>query len=217
MSKLLKENLQLLNNKIHIIGVTGGSGAGKTYLCKNLVNKFNDIEILKIKLDSYYFDLKHLPMKEREKNNFDHPSSFDFNLLYNDLKKLKKNIPIKIPIYDYKTHTRKSRYDLVDKKYCLILVEGILSLYNEQIRNMLYCSVYINISNEIRKNRRIARDLVSRDRTIESITKQYSETVEPMYRKYIEPTKKFADISIREISNNDKGYIELINKINSII
>lgn len=205
-----------MNKKVHIIGITGGSGSGKTYLCANLAHKFNNIEILQIKLDSYYLDLKHLPMQEREKNNFDHPSSFDFDLLYNDLEKLKKNIPIKIPVYDYKTHTRKSKYDLVDKKYCLILVEGILSLYNKQIRNMFYCSVYINISNEIRKSRRLKRDLVSRNRTLESITKQYSETVEPMYKKYIEPTKEFADISIKEISNSDKGYTELIKKINTI-
>ena len=209
-------SLQFLNNKVHIIGITGGSSSGKTYLCNNLINYFKGINILQIKLDSYYYDLKHLTMTEREKNNFDHPSAFDFNLLSKHLKQIKNNLYTEIPIYDYTTHTRKSEYRIIDKEYCLILVEGILSLYNEQIRNMFYCSVYINISNEIRKSRRLKRDLESRDRTIESITKQYSETVEPMYKKYIEPTKEFADISIKEISNSDKGYTELIKKINTI-
>ena len=205
-----------MNKKNHIIGITGGSGAGKTYLCKNLVERFKGIDILQIKLDSYYFDLKHLPMQEREKNNFDHPSSFDFDLLYKHLEQIKNNAPTKVPLYDYKTHTRKLGFNLVDKEYCLILVEGILSLYNEQIRNMLSCSVYINISNKIRKERRLKRDLATRERSIESITKQYKDTVEPMYMKYIKPTEKYSDILIKKISNNDIGYLELIEKIKTI-
>ena len=206
-----------MNKKVHIIGISGGSSSGKTYLCNNLMNQFEDIDILQIKLDSYYFDLKHLSMEEREKNNFDHPSAFDFNLLNKHLNQIKNNLIAKIPIYDYTTHTRKSEYTIIDKEYCLILVEGILSLYDEQIRNMMSFSVYIDISNDIRKQRRIKRDLNSRERTFESISKQYKNTVEPMYMKYIEPTKIFSDIIINEISNKDKGYIKLLDKINTII
>ena len=181
------------------------------------MNQFEDIDILQIKLDSYYFDLKHLSMEEREKNNFDHPSAFDFNLLYAHLKQIKNNLIAKIPIYDYTTHTRKLECTIIDKEYCLILVEGILSLYDEQIRNMMSFSVYIDVSNDIRKHRRIKRDLDSRERTFESISKQYKNTVEPMYMKYIEPTKIFSDIVINEISDKDMGYIKLLDKINIII
>ena len=162
-----------MNKKVHIIGVAGGSSSGKTYLCNNLMSKFENIDILQMKLDSYYFDLKHLSMEDREKNNFDHPSAFDFNLLYAHLKQIKNNLITKIPIYDYTTHTRKSECTIIDKEYCLILVEGILSLYDEQIRNMMSFSVYIDVSNDIRKHRRIKRDLDSRERTFESISKQY--------------------------------------------
>ena len=206
-----------MNKQVHIIGVAGGSSSGKTYLCNNIVNQFKNIDILQIKLDSYYFDLKHLSLKHREKNNFDHPSAFDFNLLYTHLKQIKNNLITKIPIYDYITHTRKSECIIIEKEYCLILLEGILSLYDEQIRNMMSFSVYINISNDIRKQRRIKRDLASRERTFESISDQYKNTVEPMYIKYIEPTKKKSDIIINKISNKDIGYMKLLDKINILI
>ena len=206
-----------MNKGIQIIGITGGSGSGKTFLCDNLVNHFNANDILEIKLDSYYFDLKHLKMEEREKNNFDHPSSFDFNLLYKHLKQIQEGLITNIPVYDYTTHTRKSEYQIINKEYCLILVEGILSLYNEQIRNMMSFSVYIDIPNNIRKKRRLKRDLAQRERTAESISLQYTNTVEPMYTKYIKPTKKFSDVVIKEINYKDIGYIQLLDKINTIL
>jgi len=205
-----------LNKNIKIIGITGGSGSGKTFLCNKLINHFSNIDILEIKLDSYYFDLKHLKMEEREKNNFDHPSSFDFKLLYTHLKQIKKGIITNIPVYNYKTHTRKSEYQIVDKKYCLILLEGILSLYDKEIRKMMSYSVYLEVPNDIRKDRRFKRDLANRDRTAESISMQYKNTVEPMYKKYIEPTKKYSDIIINKIDKKDNGYFELLNNINTI-
>jgi len=206
-----------LNNKIYIIGITGGSSSGKTYLCNNLIKHFNGINILQIQLDSYYYDLKHLSMEEREKNNFDHPEAFDFNLLSKHLKQIKNNLLTEVPIYDYATHTRKSESTIIDEEYCLILVEGILSLYDERIRNMMDCSVYLDVSNDIRKERRIKRDLKSRKRTLSSISIQYKNTVEPMYKQYIEPTKKYSDILIKEINDKDSGYIRLLNEINTII
>ncbi len=206
-----------MSRKIKIIGIGGGSSSGKTYLCNELVNIFGNDKILAIPIDAYYKDLKHLKMEDREKINFDHPSSFEFDLLYKHLNQIKNNNQIKLPIYDYTTHTRKNEYHIIDKEYCVILIEGILSSYNKEIRDMMSLNVFIDTPNQLRKLRRTKRDLENRERTLESILKQYKNTVEPMYKKYVEPMKKYSDIIIKEISNNDKGYITLINKIKDII
>ena len=210
------ENLQSLNNNLSIIGIAGGSGSGKTYLC-NKINKLFKGKILIIQVDSYYKDLSHLEFSKREKNNFDHPSSFEFDLLYEQLLDIKNKKIIKMPIYNYKEHLRKKEYTLIDKEYTLILVEGILSLYNTKIRDMMCCRVFIDTYNELRKERRISRDVKNRERTLDSILNQYESTVEPMYKKFIEPTKKKSDIIIRECNDNDQGYKLLLKKIKTIV
>jgi len=205
-----------LNNTTSIIGIAGGSGSGKTYLCNKINELFNN-SILIIEVDSYYKDLSHLEFSEREKNNFDHPSSFEFELLYNQLINLNNNKRIEMPKYNYKTHTRMKSCNIIDKEYSLIIVEGILSLYHSNIRNMMCCNVFIDTYNNLRKERRIKRDVKKRDRTLHSILNQYSNTVEPMYKKFIEPTKKYADIIINECNDNDDGYNLLLNKIRCLI
>ena len=206
-----------MNNNPYIIAITGGSGSGKTFLCNKLIREFGEEKILKIEVDSYYKNLVHLKMEEREKNNFDHPDAFEFDLLYEDLNKIKNSKKINIPLYDYKTHTRKNEYRLIDREYNIILLEGIFSTYKTNIRNMLYLNTFIDISNRIRKNRRIKRDKQKRERTLESIEYQYSNTVKPMYEKYVEPTKKYADLIIKEISKSDEGYIKLLEIISTLI
>ena len=140
-----------MNKKTHIIGIGGGSSSGKTYLCNKLVKMFGNEHILAIQVDAYYKDLKHLKMHDREKVNFDHPSSFEFDLLYKQLNQIKNNHPIKIPIYDYTTHTRKKEYHIIDKEYCVILIEGILSAYSKEIREMMSLNVFIDTPNHLRK------------------------------------------------------------------
>ena len=95
-----------MSNNPYIIAITGGSGSGKTFLCNKLIKEFGEDKILKIEVDSYYKNLAHLKMEKREKNNFDHPNAFEFDLLYEDLNKIKNSKKINIPLYDYKTHTR---------------------------------------------------------------------------------------------------------------
>ena len=136
---------QSLNNKIYIIAITGGSGSGKTFLCNKLIKEFGEDKILKIEVDSYYKNLAHLKMEKREKNNFDHPNAFEFDLLYKDLKKIKDSKKINIPIYDYKTHTRKNKFRIIDKQYTVVLLEGIFSTYKQNIRDMLYLNIFIDV------------------------------------------------------------------------
>ena len=191
-----------------IIGITGGSGSGKTYLTKKIINKFGDEKINIIKMDSYYKDLAHLSMQEREMNNFDHPDAFDFELLVNHLNILFKEDSVKIPVYDYKTHTRKKNTEEIKYKP-IIIIEGIFSMYYKKLRELMDYKVFIATSNKTRKERRINRDKISRDRTLDSILNQYEKMVEPMYEKYIEPMKNISNLVIKE---NDKNNINKLFK-----
>ena len=163
----------------------------------------------------YYHDLSYLEFKEREKNNFDHPDSFDFDLLYNHINYILNNKKAKIPIYDYKTHTRTNKFKII-KKTNIILIEGILTFYDKKIRDMLDLKCFLDKPTSIRKELRLKRDINARARTIESIQKQYTQTVEPMYMKYIENTKKYANLIIKEdtvVNSNAFGILcEEINK-----
>ena len=199
-----------------IIGITGGSGSGKTYLSNNLINTFGVDNINLIQMDSYYNDLKHLSMEEREKNNFDQPNAFDFNLLLNHLKILNDIGKVNIPVYDYKTHTRTNNTIEIFHKPILI-IEGIFAVYNKKIRDLMNLVVYIDIENKIRKKRRIERDILQRDRTKESIIFQYENVVEPMYKKYISPMKNKSDLILKEISEKSNEFNKLTKYINKII
>jgi len=199
-----------------IIGITGGSSSGKTYLSNKLINKFGKNNINLIQMDSYYNDLKYLSMEEREKNNFDQPNAFDFNLLLNHLKNLDNKGNVEIPIYDYKTHTRSNKTNKIIEKPILI-IEGIFALYNKKIRDLMNLTIYIDIENNIRKERRIKRDTIQRNRTEDSIIYQYENVVEPMYKKYISPMKNKSNLILKEISEKSNEFNKLVNYINKII
>ena len=214
IKKIIKE--YFIKNKTTIVGITGGSGSGKTYLSNQLIYKYGLDNINIIQMDSYYKDLIHLPMDKRELTNFDHPSAFDFKLLINDLNILLQKKSVQIPIYDYKTHTR-------EKKTCsikispIIIIEGIFSMYYEKIRELMNFKIFIETSNETRKKRRIKRDKTNRDRTVESILNQYEKTVEPMYEKYIHPLKNECDIIIKENEKNNTNFNILFRYLDSRI
>jgi len=183
-------------NNVYLIGIAGGSGSGKSRLVKNILNEINDNIVQAIEVDSYYKDLSHLSFEEREKNNFDHPDSIDFDLLYEDLCNLKNKITIHSPIYDYKTHTRQKNETKTIKDAKVIIIEGIFALYNEKIRNLLSMKIYVDTPSDVRLLRRIKRDMSKRARTIEGIIEQYNKTVKPMFTKFVKPTRDYADIII---------------------
>lgn len=199
-----------------IIGITGGSGSGKTYLSHNLIDTFGVDNINLIQMDSYYKDLKHLSMEERDKNNFDKPNSVDFNLLLKHLKILNNIGNVEIPIYDYKTHTRANKTrKLINKP--ILIIEGIFAVYSKKIRDLMNLVIYINTENKIRKYRRIQRDIVQRKRTRKSIISQYENVVEPMYKKYILPMKNKSDLILKENSEKSYEFNKLTNYINKVI
>ena len=183
-------------NNIHIIGIAGGSGSGKSKLVKNILKEINDNSVQTIEIDSYYKDLAHLTFEEREKNNFDHPDSIDFELLYTDLYNIKKSIITDTPIYDYKTHTRKKNEIKKIENVKVIIIEGIFALYDKKIRDLLSMKIYVDTPSDVRLLRRIKRDMSKRARTIEGIIEQYNKTVKPMFTKFVKPTRDYADLII---------------------
>ena len=182
--------------EVFIIGIAGGSGSGKTKLAKNILKEIDNEQVQSIEVDSYYKDLSHLTFEERSKNNFDHPNSIEFNLLYDDLKSIINNKTIYVPLYDYKTHTREKNKSRKIENVKIIILEGILALYDTNIRELMSMKIFVDTSNDVRLLRRIKRDVNKRARTVKSVTEQYNNTVKPMFLKFVKPTKDYADLII---------------------
>lgn len=197
--------------KPYIVGVAGGSASGKTEIVKTLKKYFEDkIEI--IEHDNYYFAHDNLTMDERASLNYDHPQAFETDLLIEHVKKIINNEEIDIPTYDFTIHTRSS--DTLKKSpKPIVIVEGILVLENEELRNLMDMKVFVDCDGDVRLKRRITRDVVERDRTIESILTQYMETVKPMHELFVEPSKKFADLIVPKGGKNKVAIDVLINHL----
>lgn len=197
--------------KPYIVGVAGGSASGKTEIVKTLKKYFEDkIEI--IEHDNYYFAHDNLTMDERASLNYDHPQAFETDLLIEHVKKIINNEEIDIPTYDFTIHTRSS--DTLKKiPKPIVIVEGILVLENEELRNLMDMKVFVDCDGDVRLKRRITRDVVERDRTIESILTQYMETVKPMHELFVEPSKKFADLIVPKGGKNKVAIDVLINHL----
>lgn len=199
-----------------IIGVTGGSGGGKTSVSRAILDSFPNARIAMIQHDSYYKDQSHMSFEERVKTNYDHPLAFDTDFMIQQLKELLAGRPVDIPIYDYKKHTRSNttfRQDPQD----VIIVEGILVLEDERLRDLMDIKLFVDTDDDIRIIRRIKRDMMERGRSLESIIDQYTSVVKPMYHQFIEPSKRYADIVIPEGVSNIVAIDVINSKIASIL
>ncbi|MEN3014717.1 MAG: uridine kinase [bacterium] len=188
-----------------VISIAGGTASGKTTVANNIIkilaSKGIHGKISLINMDSYYKDLSHLSLEERKKTNFDHPSSIDWELLYNHLDQLLKGNPVKKPIYSYSEYTRTNEYEIVYPA-SVIIVEGMFALYDDKIRKISNIKIFVEAPDDIRLIRRIYRDIKERGRTIDEVIDQYLNYVRPMYVEYVKPTKKYADIIIQ----NEKSF-----------
>jgi len=200
-------------SKVFIIGIAGGSGSGKTRLAKNVLKEINNKQVQAITVDSYYKDLSHLTFDERAKNNFDHPDAIDFDLLYHDLKNIMDNKTISTPLYDYKTHTREKEKSNKIENVKVIILEGILALYNSDIRNLMSMKIFVDTPSDVRLLRRIKRDVNKRARSIESVTEQYNNTVKPMFLKFVKPTKDYADLIVPNGGKNKISIDAIVTNI----
>ena len=197
-------------SKVVLIG--GGSASGKTYVLRKVLEQIPEEKIARISIDDYYKDFSNLPMEERVKINYDHPKSFDWKLMNEQLKALKNGQAIEKPIYDFTIHGRSPLTEVVQPKE-LIIIEGIMALVNKDLRSLGDLKVFISASRERRLVRRIERDQKERGRTYESIIEQYFSTVLPMYEEIIAPSQYYADLII----NNDGGSNKSIDVLVSVL
>ena len=205
-----------MRKKTIIIGVTGGSGSGKTSVSRAILANFPNAKIAMIEHDSYYKDQSHLTFEERVTTNYDHPLAFETDLLINHLKELIADRPVDIPIYDYTQHTRSEK-SYRQEPQDVFIVEGILVLEDQRLRDLMDIKLFVDTDDDIRIIRRIKRDMQERGRGLDSIIEQYTRVVKPMYHQFIEPTKRYADIVVPEGVSNLVA-IDLINtKVASIL
>lgn len=183
-----------------IIGITGGSGSGKTTVVKRILQHFNREKVAVLHLDSYYKDSSHLPHDVRANINFDHPDAFEFDLLYKHLKQLSEGNAIEEPVYDFITSSRKSDTVHIEPKH-VIIVEGILLFTDKRIRDLCNMKVFVDAEPDDRVIRIIERDMKERGRSVQDVLDRY-DVVKNMHFQFIEPTKRFADIIIPQGGEN---------------
>ena len=182
-----------------IIGIAGGTGSGKSTFTNRIKDEFGaDVAVLYH--DNYYRDQSHMTFEERTKTNYDHPDSIETELLIEHLNELKKGNAIECPVYDYSQHNRSNKVTTVEPKR-VILLEGILVLADERLRDLIDIKVFVEADADERILRRVIRDVKERGRDIEGVVEQYLTTVKPMHYLYVEPTRSTADIVINSGKN----------------
>lgn len=184
-----------------IIGIAGGSGSGKTTVVKALTDQLKE-RVVVIPQDSYYKDSSHLPMEERQKVNFDHPDSIDFELLIQHLKELKAGRSIEQPVYSYITCSRSKTETVTVNPAEVIIVEGILIFCCAELRDQMDIKIFVDADDDDRLMRVMARDIIERGKTVETVIQRYSRTVKPMFLQFIEPSKRYADVIIPQGGHN---------------
>lgn len=199
-----------------IIGITGGSGSGKTSVTNAISEVFKDHSVVVIQQDFYYKDQSHLKFEERLNTNYDHPLAFDNDLLLEHIHNLLDNKAIEKPVYDYAKHTRSSETVKIEPKDVIIL-EGILVLEDERLRNLMNIKLFVDTDADLRIIRRILRDINERGRTVDSVVEQYLNVVRPMHNQFIEPTKRYADVIIPEGGQNEVAIDLMVTKIKTIL
>ena len=183
-----------------VIGIAGGTGSGKTTLMKNLISRFGDV-VTVLSHDNYYRRHDELTYEERCKINYDEPAALETDLMAYHLDLLRKGESIECPVYDFTQHNRSNDTITVVPKR-VIIVEGILIFENKPLRDLMDIKIFVDTDADVRLCRRIKRDVNKRGRTLESVLLQYQETVKPMHEKYVEPSKKYADIVVPEGGKN---------------
>jgi len=179
-----------------VVGIAGGTGAGKTTVSRLIAESVGE-SVTRIPMDNYYEDLSHMDLSEREQVNYDHPDAFEWDLMRDQLAQLLAGQSVEMPQYDFEIHNRREERETVAPTEVIIL-EGILALYDDDINEMLDLRLYVETDADVRILRRIERDVIDRGRELEGVIGQYLSTVKPMHEQFIEPTKKAADLVIPE-------------------
>jgi len=184
-----------------IIGITGGTGSGKTILARSIAERYAHLGVALVDQDSYYRDQRHLSLPERESVNYDEPSAIDHDLLLEHLRQLREGRPIVKPQYCFASHTRSGQGESVAPKP-IIVVEGLFALWQPRIRSLMALKIFVEADADIRFIRRLQRDVLERGRSVQSVVEQYLQTVRPMHQLYVEPTKADADLVVDSPEDN---------------
>ena len=189
-----------MDNNILVIGIAGGTGSGKTTLMKNIINRFGDV-VTVLSHDNYYRRRDELTYEQRCAINYDEPAALETDLMARHLEELRRGNPIDCPVYDFTQHNRSDETVRIVPK-SVIIVEGILIFEDAPLRELMDIKIFVDTDADVRLCRRIKRDVNKRGRTLESVLTQYQQTVKPMHEKYVEPSKRFADIVVPEGGKN---------------
>jgi len=199
-----------------VIGIAGGTGSGKTTVTKIIIDRVGANHIALLPHDAYYKDLANLEPSQRTLINFDHPDSLETSLLIEQIKLLKKYHPIELPVYNFKTHTRTAETIHIEPQP-VILVEGILILAEEALRELFDVKIFVDTDADIRFIRRLERDIAERGRTSTSVITQYLTTVRPMHLEFVEPSKRYADVIIPEGGLNTVAMDMVVARIEALL
>jgi uridine kinase len=199
-----------------VVGISGGTGSGKTTLADLILEKIGREKIAYLPHDAYYRDQNHLPIEERAKVNYDHPDSLETELLIEHIEHLKKGYVIEMPQYDFTIHSRKPE-SLTIKPKRVVLVEGILIFVEKALRNLFDMKIYVDTDADIRFIRRLTRDVTERGRTVQSVINQYLNTVRPMHLEFVENSKRYADIIVPEGGMNTVALDMVIARLQSLL
>ena len=180
-----------------IIGICGGTGSGKTTIARAIVEAVGAENVVLVEQDSYYRNLADMPLDERHQANFDHPHSLETDMLVDHILKLKQGVQVEMPLYDFKTHTRSNKIEIIEPRP-VVIVEGILMFAEPRVLELLDVKVFVDTPDDIRLLRRLRRDFAERGRTYERTMDQYERTIRPMHLEFVEPSKRHADIIIPE-------------------
>lgn len=192
-----------------IIGICGGTGSGKTTVANRILESVSAQDVAFIQQDSYYRNLKDMPLDYRHQVNFDHPDALDNDLLVNHIRRLRAGESVELPVYDFKTHTRLNETVPLDPKP-IVIIEGILIFADPRLLEQIDIKIFVETPDDLRFIRRLRRDIDERGRTLESVIEQYLATVRPMHMQFVEPSKRYADVIIPEGGYNLVG-IDLIS------
>lgn len=199
-----------------LIGVAGGSNSGKTTIATRLAELVGEDRLSLIELDSYYIERSHEPMEARAAANYDHPDAFDWALLNDHVAALAAGASVQVPVYDYAIHDRSDEFKTVHASR-VIVVEGILVLWEPQLRDRFDLKIFIDTPADLRLIRRLERDVAERGRTPEGIVEQYLATVRPSHERFIEPSKRYADVIVPEGGLNRPAIEVLLARVRELI
>lgn len=205
-----------MQNTSLVIGIAGGTGSGKTTIAEYILETVGPEKIAFLPHDAYYHELHHLSREEREKVNFDHPSSLETELLIGHIHQLKAGQAIELPHYDFKTHTRTGKTTRIEPQQ-IVIIEGILIFAEPELRKLFDLKIYVDTDADIRFIRRLRRDIEERGRTTESVIKQYLDTVRPMHLEFVEPSKRYASVIIPEGGYNTVALDLIVARIESML